>query len=29
LMCAAGIDARYLEGGIDAWARAGRPLADK
>ncbi len=26
---AAGVDARYLEGGIDAWARAGKPLADK
>jgi superoxide dismutase, Fe-Mn family len=26
---AAGVDARFLEGGIDAWARAGKPLADK
>lgn len=26
---AAGIDARFLRGGIDAWAAAGRPLADK
>jgi Fe-Mn family superoxide dismutase len=26
---AAGFDARYLEGGIDAWARMGKPLAAK
>jgi superoxide dismutase, Fe-Mn family len=26
---AAGVDARFLEGGIDAWARAGKPLTDK
>jgi len=26
---ALGIDARFLVGGIDGWARAGRPLADK
>lgn len=26
---AAGVDARFLRGGIDAWAAAGRPLADK
>ncbi len=26
---ACGVDARFLEGGIDAWARAGKPLADK
>jgi superoxide dismutase, Fe-Mn family len=26
---AAGVDARYLEGGIDAWTRAGKPLAGK
>ncbi|MDT7837494.1 Fe-Mn family superoxide dismutase [Aquabacterium sp. OR-4] len=26
---AAGLDARYLRGGIDAWQAAGRPLADK
>jgi len=26
---AAGVDARYLEGGIDAWQTAGRPLAAK
>ncbi len=26
---AVGVDARYLEGGIDAWARAGKPLAGK
>lgn len=26
---AAGIDARFLVGGIDGWARAGRPLVDK
>jgi Fe-Mn family superoxide dismutase len=26
---AAGLDARYLRGGIDGWQAAGRPLADK
>lgn len=26
---AAGLDARFLEGGIDAWKAAGRPLVDK
>ncbi len=26
---ACSVDARFLEGGIDAWARAGKPLADK
>lgn len=26
---AAGVDARYLQGGIDAWQAAGRPLVDK
>jgi Fe-Mn family superoxide dismutase len=26
---AAGVDARYLAGGIDAWAAAGRPLAQR
>jgi superoxide dismutase, Fe-Mn family len=26
---AAGLDARFLEGGIDGWQRAGRPLAAK
>jgi Fe-Mn family superoxide dismutase len=26
---AAGVKARYLEGGIDGWKAAGRPLADK
>ena len=26
---AAGVKARYLEGGIDAWKTAGRPLVDK
>ncbi|MBL8289804.1 MAG: superoxide dismutase [Rubrivivax sp.] len=26
---AAGVDARFLAGGIDGWARAGRPLAKK
>ena len=26
---AAGIDARFLVGGIDGWARAGRPLVPK
>jgi Fe-Mn family superoxide dismutase len=26
---AAGFDARYLQGGIDGWKAAGRPLADK
>jgi Fe-Mn family superoxide dismutase len=26
---AAGVDARFLSGGIDAWQAAGRPLADK
>lgn len=28
-LCAAGVKARYLEGGIDAWQTAGRPLAAK
>jgi superoxide dismutase, Fe-Mn family len=26
---AAGVDARFLRGGIDAWKSAGRPLAAK
>jgi Fe-Mn family superoxide dismutase len=26
---AAGVDARYLQGGIDGWKTAGRPLVDK
>jgi superoxide dismutase, Fe-Mn family len=26
---AAGLKARYLVGGIDAWQAAGRPLVDK
>jgi Fe-Mn family superoxide dismutase len=26
---AAGVDARYLQGGVDAWKAAGRPLVDK
>ena len=26
---AAGVDARFLRGGIDAWTSAGRPLAPK
>lgn len=26
---AAGIDARFLQGGIDAWQQAGRPVAPK
>ncbi len=26
---AAGVNARYLRGGIDGWQAAGRPLADK
>jgi len=26
---AAGVNARYLQGGIDAWQAAGRPLSDK
>jgi Fe-Mn family superoxide dismutase len=26
---AAGVDARFLQGGIDAWKAAGRPLASK
>lgn len=28
-LCAAGVKARYLEGGIDAWQAAGRPLDAK
>ena len=28
-LCAAGVKARYLQGGIDAWQAAGRPLAAK
>jgi Fe-Mn family superoxide dismutase len=26
---AAGVDARYLAGGIDGWQAAGRPLVDR
>ena len=26
---AAGVDARYLGGGIDGWTSAGRPVVDK
>lgn len=26
---AAGIDARFLVGGIDGWTQAGRPVSDK
>jgi Fe-Mn family superoxide dismutase len=26
---AAGVNARYLSGGIDGWQAAGRPLVDK
>lgn len=28
-LCAAGLNARYLRGGIDGWQAAGRPLSDK
>jgi Fe-Mn family superoxide dismutase len=28
-LCAAGVNARFLSGGIDGWKAAGRPLATK